>query len=98
MSILVCCAFTSATRAERRQEPRLPGIRAQLRNDSHLGSYKQLAACWQKLDRESDRMVLQSISKTAEGRGQLMAIVTSPENHKNPRGRTSARQLALAEG
>ena len=52
-------------------------------DDYFLANYKQLAAYWQKLDRESDRMVLQSIGKTAEGRDQLMAIVTSPENHKN---------------
>jgi hypothetical protein len=33
------------------------------------------------LDRESDRMVLHDMGKTAEGRTQWMAIVTSPENH-----------------
>jgi hypothetical protein len=68
-------------------------------DDYFLANYKQLAAYWQKLDRESDRMVLQSIGKTAEGREQLMAIVTSPENHKNlARYKDISRQLALAEG
>ena len=52
-------------------------------DDYFLANYKQIAAYWQKLDRESDRMTLQSIGKTAEGRDQLMAIVTSPANHKN---------------
>src|SRR5678815_5576396 len=51
-------------------------------DDYFLASYKQIAAYWHKLDRQSDRMVVEEIGKTAEGRSQLMAIVTSPENHK----------------
>ena len=54
-------------------------------DDYLLANYKQLAAYWQKLDRESDRMVVQEIGKTSEGRPHLMAIVTSPENHTQPR-------------
>jgi hypothetical protein len=45
-------------------------------------NYRQIAAYWHKLDRESDRMIVQEICKTAEGRPHLMAIVTSPENHR----------------
>ena len=52
-------------------------------DDYQLATYTQLTAYWQKLDRESDRMVLQEIGRTSEGRPHLMAIVTSPENHKN---------------
>ena len=44
-------------------------------------------------------MVVQEIGKTAEGRPQLMAIVTSPENHRNlARYKEISRRLALAEG
>jgi hypothetical protein len=44
-------------------------------------------------------MVVQSIGKTAEGREQLMAIITAPENFKKlDRYRDIARQLARAEG
>ncbi len=44
-------------------------------------------------------MVLQEIGKTSEGPPHLMAIVTSPENHKNmTRYREISRRLALAEG
>jgi hypothetical protein len=68
-------------------------------DDYFLANYKQLVAYWQKLDRESDRMTLQSIGKTAEGRDQMMAIVTSPANHKSlPKYRDISRRLALAEG
>lgn len=63
-----------------------------------VATYQQLAAYWQKLDRESDRMVLQEIGRTSEGRAHLMAIVTSPENHKNlARIKDISRRLALAE-
>ena len=68
-------------------------------DDYQLATYQQLTAYWQKLDRESDRMVLQEIGRTSENRPHLMAIVTSPENHKNlARIRDSSRRLALAEG
>jgi hypothetical protein len=68
-------------------------------DDYFLANYKQLAAYWQKIDRESDRMTLQSIGKTAEGRDQLMAIVTSPANHKNlAKYKDISQRLALAEG
>ena len=68
-------------------------------DDYFLATYRQLVAYWQKLDRESDRMTLQSIGKTAEGREQLMAIVTSPANHKNlAKYKDISRRLALAEG
>src|SRR6187549_4287126 len=67
-------------------------------DDYFLANYKQIAAYWQKLDKESDRMTVQSIGKTAEGRDQLMAIVTSPANHKNlARYKDISRRLALAE-
>ena len=67
--------------------------------DYQLPSYQQLVAYWQKLDQESDRMRVVEIGKTAEGRPQLMAIITSPENHRKlDRYREISRRLALAEG
>ncbi len=68
-------------------------------DDYFLANYKQIAAYWHKLDRQSDRMVVQEIGKTAEGRSQLMAIVTSPENHKKlARYKEISARLAHAEG
>ena len=67
-------------------------------DDYQLATYRELAAYWQKLDRESDRMVLQEIGRTSENRPHLMAIVTSPQNHKNlARYKEISRRLALAE-
>ena len=71
----------------------------ELGDDYHLANYKQIAEYWRKLDAESDRMVVQEIGKTAEGRTQLMAIVTSPNNHKKlARYKEISQRLALAEG
>lgn len=68
-------------------------------DDYHLATYTQFQSYWAKLDAESDRMVVQEIGKTAEGRPQLMAIITSPENHRNlARYKEISRRLALAEG
>ena len=49
-------------------------------DDYWLATYDQFTEYWRKLDAESDRMQVVEIGKTAEGRPQLMAIVTSPEN------------------
>src|SRR5881227_3872715 len=66
--------------------------------DYHLATYTQLEAYWRTLARESPRMVLREIGKTAEGRPQLMAIITAPANHKRlARYEDIARRLALAQ-
>src|SRR3954469_5577794 len=68
-------------------------------DDYQLASYKQIEAYWKTLDRESDRLVLHDMGKTAEGRTQWMAIVTSPANHRTlARYQEISRRLALAEG
>ena len=68
-------------------------------DDYQLATYTQFVEYWQKLDKESDRMKVVEIGKTAEGRPQLMAIITSPENHRKlERYKEISRRLALAEG
>ena len=71
----------------------------QIGADYQLANYVQLTAYWQTLARESDRMRLESIGQTAEGRDQWMAIITSPENHRRlDRYQDIAQRLARAEG
>jgi hypothetical protein len=70
-----------------------------LGDDYQVANYTQLEAYWKKLASESDRMKLVSIGKTAEGRDQYMAIITSPENMKNlEHYRQISERLARAEG
>jgi thioredoxin-related protein len=70
-----------------------------LGDDYCLANYQQLASYWSKLERESDRLKVVPIGVSAEGRPQLMGIVTSPANHRElARLQNIARRLARAEG
>ncbi|NWG12736.1 MAG: peptidase [Acidobacteria bacterium] len=68
-------------------------------DDHRLVNYTQLADYWRRLDGESERMAVEVIGKTAEGRSMIMAIITAPENHRKlQRLKEIARRMALAEG
>ena len=68
-------------------------------DDYFLANYTQLTEYWKTLAKESDRMQLVSIGKTAEGRDQWMAIISAPENLKKlDQYRSISRRLALADG
>ena len=92
-------AQASAPRpAERITTPR-EALGANFGDDYFLANYQQLSAYWRTLERESPRLKLHVMGKTAEGRDQLMAIVTSPENHRRlEHYRTISMRLAKAEG
>ncbi len=49
-------------------------------DDYHMANYTQLTTLWKKWETESDRLKVVSIGHTAEGRPQLMAIVSAPAN------------------
>jgi hypothetical protein len=67
--------------------------------DYFLANYTQLLQYWNALAKQSDRMKLVEIGKTAEGRPMMMAIITSPANQKNlTRYKTISQRLARAEG
>jgi hypothetical protein len=68
-------------------------------DDYQLVTYTQLAEYWRTLDQQSDRMVVQELGKTSEGRPHLMAIVTSPANHARlAHYRGISQRLGFAEG
>ncbi len=68
-------------------------------DDYVLANYTQLSTYWKKLAEESDRMILEKIGVTAEGRPMIMAIITSPDNHRQlDRFKIISKKLALAEG
>ncbi len=67
--------------------------------DYVLFNYEQLHEYWIRLANESDRMVLDTLGLTEEGRPQIQAIITSPENHRNiDRYREISAQLAKSAG
>jgi hypothetical protein len=74
-------------------------LKAKPGSDYFLANYTQTTAWLQKIAGESDRMKLISIGKTAEGREQYMAVISSPENiRKLEHYRQISQQLALAKG
>lgn len=101
--VLLTAALAIAAPAAQQTPPRVTSPEAffghQIGADYVLPNYTKFTEFVRTLDAESDRMIVQSIGKTAEGRDQLMAIITSPDNHKQlQKYKDIARRLALAEG
>jgi hypothetical protein len=95
---LAVLAFAAASAAQSVTSPKQQ-FGFNIGDDYQLATYTQFVDYWQKLDKESDRMKVVEIGKTAEGRPQLMAIITSPENFKKlDRYKEISRRLATAEG
>ncbi|MDT8402203.1 MAG: M14 family metallopeptidase, partial [Bacteroidales bacterium] len=66
--------------------------------DYHLTNYTKALEYWQLLDKESDRMILENIGTSAEGRPQYMAVISSPRNlEKLDYYRNISQKLALAK-
>lgn len=97
--ILSLCAIAAVTaQAQSRVTSPKEHFGFNIGDDYQLANYTQLEAYFKKLAQESDCMKLVEIGKSAEGRTMYMAIITSPENHKNlARYQEISRRLALAE-
>jgi hypothetical protein len=68
-------------------------------DDYCLANYQQLQGYWKTLERTSDRVKVIDIGATEEGRRQLVAVMTSPANHRRlDRYREISRRLAYADG
>ncbi len=68
-------------------------------DDYFLVNYTQYVDYLKKMDVQSERMIVEEIGKTEEGRSELTAIITSPENQRRlPLIKAANRKLALAEG
>jgi hypothetical protein len=68
-------------------------------DDYFLANYQQLMAYWRKLEKESPRIHLEEIGRTAMKKPHMMAIITAPENYKNlAKYKDISRRLSLAEG
>ena len=67
--------------------------------DYKLARYEQIANYFHVLDASTDRMRLLEIGTTAEGRTQLMAVISSEANMRQlDRYKAISAQLALASG
>ncbi len=67
--------------------------------DYELVNYTELYEYFGRLAAESDRMTVEDIGLTQEGRPQVMAVITSPANHADlDRYRDISRLMAKADG
>jgi Zinc carboxypeptidase len=68
-------------------------------DDYVLVNYTQYIDYLKKLDRESERLTVEDIGKSSEGRPMYLAIITSPENQKKlARYKEISERLAHADG
>ncbi len=68
-------------------------------DDYQLVNYTRYVDYLKKLDRESDRLTVQELGKTSEGRSMYLAVITSPENQKRlALYKEISERLAHAEG
>src|SRR5215813_14056255 len=101
-AVLVLFSFVTAEpRAQNRSAPlTAPKIQFghDIGDDYFLVNYTQYVEYLLNLDRESDRMTVVDIGKTAEGRTEYTAIITSPENQRKlAQIKEANRRLALAQ-
>ncbi|MCU1329508.1 MAG: peptidase carboxypeptidase [Bryobacterales bacterium] len=96
---LALCLFALPAFSEKKITSPKEALGFNIGDDYQVANYTQLETYWKKLAGESDRMKLVDIGKTAEGRSQYMAVITSPENQKHlARYKDIAKRLALAQG
>ncbi len=78
--LLALLLLTSPLAAQRHLTTPREALGFGIGDDYQLATYTQLEHWWEQLATESPRMVLDTMGLTAEGRPQLMAILSSPAN------------------
>jgi len=97
--VFVFLAWTQPANAQQKVTTPTAQFGFNIGDDYTLITYTQLTEYWKKLDKESSRMKMVEIGRTAEDRPQWMAILTSPENHKKlDYYKDISARLALAKG
>ncbi|NLP09830.1 hypothetical protein GX408_05455 [bacterium] len=64
-------------------------------DDYQLADYETIISYFKKLEQESDRLLLQELGRTTQGRSLYVAVISSPQNLHNRR-QIIARQARLA--
>ena len=97
IAVLLVCA--AAMHAQTRITTPKQEFGFNIGDDYVLANYTQYVNYLKKLDAESDRLTVQEIGKSSEGRPMYLAIITSPENQKKiARYKEISERLAHAEG
>jgi hypothetical protein len=97
LALLFCLAVTTSAQNKLTSPKEHFGFN--IGDDYQLANYTQYEAYLKKLAKQSDRMKLVEMGKSAEGRTMYLAIITSPENQKRlERYKEISRRLTLTEG
>ena len=96
-------AFVAATTTQANAQQKITSPKEffghNIGDDYYLPNYDQFLAYWKKIDQESNRMQAVEIGKSSEGRPQMAAIITAPENFaKLARYKEISMRLAKGEG
>lgn len=98
-ALLLCTAIPAWLPAQQRLTSPKEFFGYDIGTDYVLPNYTKLHEYFARLAKESDRVKLDTIGLTEEGRPQIMAVVTSAENQRNlAHYKEIARKLAFAEG
>ena len=83
LTAVVALVIAQPVRAQHRVTTPAEHFGHEIGADYVLFNYEALHAYWIRLANESDRMVLDTLGFTEEGRPHIQAIITSPENHRD---------------
>jgi hypothetical protein len=103
LAILVVCLLQLPPIAAQQPRARVPEpadvFGFQPGADYKLASHEQIVEYFRKLDAASDRVIVEDIGKSAEGRPMILALISSEANLKNrARYKEISRALAIARG
>jgi hypothetical protein len=96
---VLAISYVAPVSAQQRVTPPQDFFGHEVGADYVLFNYERMHEYVIQLTNESDRMVLDTLGFTEDGRPQFQAIITSPANHANlDRYREISRRLAKSEG
>lgn len=108
LSLIVIAAFVLASQTGLAQRAAPAAMKVpspedvfgfQVGADYKLASHEQLVDYFTRLDASSDRVVVENIGKSSQGRPMILAIISSEANLKNrARYQDIARRLAMTRG
>lgn len=98
VSVLLCLLFSISSPTQTIPSPR-EHFGFNIGDDYMLANYTQVESYFNKIAEASDRVKLQPIGKTEEGRNQYIVIVSSPDNLSHlSKYQDISTKLARAEG
>src|SRR5437667_11567202 len=98
-SVVLILLLSAVAQGQRKITPPKEQFGFNIGDDYVLANYTQYVDYLKKLTRESDRIRIEEIGKSSEGRPVYLITITSPENQKKlARYKEISQRLSHAEG